>query len=170
MKKLLFGVLITIPLFLIIYYILGGFNSLEFELIDNPPVYRLLGKSYTGSHNSDEVSSLFQTIQNLQVESRKDSSVVVVSFDRGTDEDNVHYFVAVQLTKEESLGGYEYREYSPYEVYNVRLSGHPIVLPSAEKVLRKAEDYAEENQKMMEDYSIEIYFPDGTIQLNIPVN
>ena len=171
MKKLLLGLGIFIPFILIVYGFLGGFNALEFKLNEDPPVYHLLGKAYNGSHNSEEVTNLFQELQAFQIEYRKDSSVTIVSFDQGEDEDNVHYFVSINLIKGIDLReeGFEYREYSPLSILSVRLSGHPIVLPSVEKVIAKTKIYAKENNKQLQGYSIETYYPDGTIQVDFPL-
>lgn len=171
MKKVFLAVGLSIPIFLVIYGILGGFDEIEIRLREDPPVYHLLGKTYKGSHDSDEITDIFHDLRTFRHKYRKDSSVTIVSFDKGDDEDNVHYFISINLKdgKEISREGYEFRQFSPSSVLSVHLSAHPMVLPSVEKVIDKIKVFAKENNRQLLDYSIETYYPDGSISVDFPL-
>jgi len=167
MKRILIGLGIAAPVFLIGYYLLGGFEPLEF-ITNNSSGVRIIGKSYVGVHNSVEISTLFDEFRSITNKYRKDSSIVIVSFNKGSNEDSVNYFIGISMS-EDSIEGFRTMEFHPKLMLTVWLTGHPIVLPSAEKLFQMAESKSEELHYKLSGYSIESYFPDGRIRIDFPM-
>lgn len=167
MKKVLLGLSFAITTLLIIYYLLGGLRSISFEVVQSPDS-RLAGRYYNGSHDSNAISDLFDEFRKLTHTNRLDSSIVIVSFNKGVDEDSVNYFIGVVIHKD-SIAGYRTMQLHSKALLTVWLSGHPLVLPSAESLYLQAESKSTSLQNTLTGYSIETYYPDGRIKVEFPM-
>lgn len=165
MKKVLASVIVVLGILLTTYAFLGGFKPLQFEIRSFQQLV-LMGQPYEGDATSKQMQELFTDIKAMALAYNRE--LVIVSFDDGADEEDARLFVGIPW-KETALKGYTALEIRGGQRCSVELAGHPMVLPSVQKVQQKARMHIAEMGLQPADQSLERYRPDGTISVEVLV-
>jgi hypothetical protein len=170
MKKIFIVLLIVIVAFTGFYYYLGGFNVWKFETIDNPSPIRMIGEEYRGIYDSEELKELYFKYRDLDQHGDV-SSLIIINYDLDYEDNTgmIHSFIGLQNESTKSILKAEFKEISPSKLIRVELQAHNTVIPSPERVLEKAREYATKNNLVLGRYTIERYRSERLTIIEFPV-
>ena len=153
------------------YYYLGGFSEWEFETIDNPMPIRLTGEEYRGMYDSEELKELYFKYRDLgQIGNNNPLIIINYNLDYDNNTGMVHSFIGIQNKNPKSIMKSEFREISSSKLARVELRAHNAVIPSPERVLKKAREYATTNNLVLGNYTIERYQSEWLTIIEFPVS
>ncbi|QSE98080.1 hypothetical protein [Fulvivirga lutea] len=160
-KRLLIAVLIVSVFTFIIYFYLGGYNKVDFELVNED--LTIYGAPYQGSIEGGELDSLISHFQQLSRTTNKEFTVVDYFLN---SEDSIKQFIGLKSSSEINIPSIEMREVT---MLRAKITAHPLVMPLPEDVKKAAENFASENEYRLDDFSIEIYSEKGELTVLFPV-
>ena len=163
---------VTLLISLILYFALGGFNPIEYSLIQNEK-YKIIGKEYTGVNNSSTLENIFTETKELLKNDFDGGTLIIVNDDEKYDDEfnQVGYFIGilVRSATDSTPAGYVLKEYEAARAIRARINSHNLVMPRPDKVRQGAIEFSERERAEMSNYSFEKYFEDGSIEVDFPL-
>lgn len=171
-KKYLYWTVSIVSCFVIvvsIYYSLGGFDEISVVKSGNN-IYNIAGKDYQGRIKNDSLNMIFLEMRDLVLNKRINGELCVINYrDADLTNGEAHQFIGILLGDEisEIPSGISVRAFKAETTFKVGLGMHPLVMPSAEKVEKKIALYAQKNGFELQNYSMEILYPDNSIMVEM---
>ncbi|UII22384.1 hypothetical protein [Fulvivirga ligni] len=165
-KKILPIVVVIVVIGAVGYYLLGGGESIQFEIREYPDLH-VTGKEFLGKYNDGAVKDLFFEAKQIS-ESREGCDVTVIHYETPELQDSVRQFIGVSSPDSSFVSGKAFNEVRSFEkptMLKAVITAHNFVMPRPEEVKSKASEYAKEKGYELEGYSIEVY--KGTRDLEI---
>lgn len=157
---------------LLINYTLGGFTPVQAEKVEVSD-YVIYGIAFEGSYKSNGLSELVEKMRQLQQDFNGAADVVIVNYYNEDKEKIglVNNFVGIRFHSAEpdSLAGLEKRVIKAQHALRSEVKIRPLVMPSPEKIKKKAFDLAEQKGIELQKFSIEQYNDSGVLQVEFPV-
>tara|TARA_R110000868_G_scaffold268755_1_gene527951 strand:- start:147 stop:692 length:546 start_codon:yes stop_codon:yes gene_type:complete len=152
-----------------VYHSLGGFEEIKVVKSSNN-IYNIAGKEYKGRVKNDSVNIVFNEIRSLVIAGKINGEMCVINYhDEGLNNNEIHQFIGILLGDEisEIPAGLSVREIKSATTFKVGLGMHPTVMPNTEKIEAVIQSYAIENGFDLEDYTLEILFPDNSVMVEM---
>lgn len=147
------------------YYLLGGFKEvILFELKNN--VHSIAGKEFKGKINNDTIGIYFNEMKLIIENGNLKGDLCLVNYqDKELTEKEVHQFIGILLEDDitEIPSGFKVIEIESEISFNVALIMHPLIQPNSEKVQAMIYDFAQKKEYELENYSLEIFYPDNSV-------
>lgn len=146
-----------------IYYFLGGFQEVNIE-VTRAEHYRIAGNYYEGPYERDTIATLFFTARELLKSKTLSGDLSVVNFDENS-QDTVKMFIGILLPHNVSgdLEDLQIREIKSDKILRARIESHSIVMPTREKIEGKLQTFAEKNNLVLRDFTLERYISDNKL-------
>jgi hypothetical protein len=171
-KPLLFGLGAVLIILASVYLYLGGLNKIEVSVQSTPPAHRLIGKDFTGRDKDKQIGELFKEYRQYLVEGSLKGNLAMVYFkDVELKKNEVKMFVGVLLDElptdfpdDSRILGLEFKQ-----VVEAKLEVHNMVMPSPKAIEQRLHDKAKANRMLPLNYHLELYLPDNTVKVWLPV-
>lgn len=147
------------------YYQLGGFEEPKFGL-QNDAYYSIAGKWLKGDVTRKEEGVVFEEMRNLIVTEKIKGVLCLVDYKNDTlAENEICRFVGVRLNDEVSSipSGLEILEIEGSNAYQAALTMHPLVMPNSKKIEDFLQSKAEQEGQELDVYTMELYFDDNSV-------
>ncbi len=152
-------------IFFSIYYLLGG--TRDFYVEEKAAAdYDIVGKPYKGEYSAESAQVLFEEIRDKVLSGEWEGDLVEITYPPEEGED-VNQFFGVLLTGAVTQidGAYRLKKVTAPQVLTVRLTMHGLVRPSREKVEALISGYAQERGMSLEEYYLQRYLPDNSVEV-----
>lgn len=169
-KKYIVPIASLLIIFLIVYYFLGGFNTIEIQIV-NAENYVIAGKTYQGPFEEDSLKNIFFQMRAYIDHGQLQGTVSVVNYDLDyASVDSIHQLIGI-LVDTPASGPEDIQTDTLIAQKAVRaiVHAHPIVMPRPDQVIEKIKAYARENAITLKDYSVEQYIADNEIWVDVPL-
>lgn len=157
-KYLILGLILLLTI--LSYYWLGGFQSVQKQIIENPEI-TVLGFYYKGKIGSDTLQNLFEQARQLVLNKEYAKSIALVYYGEANQETGaVENFIGVK-TDNHSIkkipNKWEYRKFKSTTSVIGCIEASVLVMPTPETMLGELQLFAEENQIQLDTLFIEYY-------------
>lgn len=160
-KKLAASILAVCAIAFFIYYMLGGFDPIQFEL--HSEQFTIYGEKFEGSTESNELQTLFMNYRNL-VNENSNLKLAVIDTPLNS-EDSVKQVIGVISEIPQKGNNFDFN--GPF--IKTTLTSHPIVTPLPGTVRELAAIFAANNNLKLEESSIEVYSANGDLEVFYPI-
>lgn len=157
-------------IFLMVYYILGGFSPVTLELV-RVNNYQLAGRYFEGSYRSDSIRIYFNEMKTLLQQGRLQGYPVII-YDQEPDgiRGISKSFIGIELSDNNSTpGNLEKREMKATEVIRISKDAHISVMPGPNNINKRITRFCQEHDVSPVGPSIEIYHPNNRLVIEQPV-
>ncbi len=172
-KKIAIGIVVLIMISLGgLYVYLGGLNTIEVSIQNVQGPYRIVGVDFEGRPTDKRVREYFFDMrERIQKGELKGRLSMTYFRDAETKRNEVKLFLGVILDEIPSEIPDEFRMMGVEvnEVVEARLEVHNIVMPSPASIEERMIAFAQNAGYSYEPISIEIYSPDNTVRVHIPL-
>ncbi len=157
-------VLVSIAIFFAYRY-LGGFTEFTFSLKDSGP-YHIIGKPFEGRYNNPLLEAHFFEIKSLIDKKAYDGPLVVVNYElvpEKAEKGFVKQFIGVLVTEKPALdleGKLAYLYLPKAKAAETRIVSHNLVMPKADAIHQRAEQFLSEKELRIGKVSLEEYRSD----------
>lgn len=169
-KILLFGLPVLLVLILV-YYLLGGFNQIEIQRIQEQN-YNLVGKLYEGKYREKILNDHYREMYNYVEDGIIEGKVAVINYriDKPAS-DSVKQFFGVLLDGQPASIPDSLTQETIVldEALRAVIQSHPLVMPNPDKVIEQLQSQAQQEGVSLKGYSIEQYVGDEEIWVDIPL-
>ncbi len=143
----------------LIYFILGGFKSIDKNLKENTET-QILGVFYKGIIGSDSLQNLFMQARNIAETEANATSIAIVYYgDTNPETGAVNNFIGV--TVEDKLSRkpekWEYRVFKAEKSVKGCIEANVLAMPTPEDMLEELREYAKEKNMKADSVFIEYY-------------
>ncbi|MEQ8905099.1 hypothetical protein [Ekhidna sp.] len=167
--KLFYSVIIIICLIVIswsTYYTLGGFEPMEVFVMEGKE-RTIIGKEYREKFDYDLLKARYHETKAAIDSGKLQGQVAIVYFNLDESEsDTVHYFVGAYKDEIKDVlrlpAGYSYKEFKTDKIFKVFLTQHWLVRPNREEIAEMMEVKAIEEGVVLQPYSFDLYYEDGS--------
>lgn len=146
------------------YYTLGGFDPVEVYVMEGKE-RTVIGNEYIEKFDYELLKARYQEIK-TDIDSGKLKGQVAIVFFHDYEGDSIHYFVGASVDEINDVlrlpAGYDYKEFKTDKIFKVFLTQHWLVGPSREEVDEKMELKAIEEASVLQPFSMDLYFDDGS--------
>ncbi len=149
---------------LALYYWLGGFSGLTFELYESQDI-TIAGKEFTGRPTQQELADLFYSMRDLAA--ANDTSLIVVSYPKPDTTALITQFIGVPGIQSDTL---ETRSWKAGTFVSLQLTQNLLVTASPDKVQAEATEFAEQNGLRLSGESIEVYSNEQDTRVVYPID
>lgn len=152
-----------------VYYLLGGFKEVILVTAQNN-IYSIAGKEFKGKASNDTLRLYFNEMKNILETGKMKGDLCLINYqDENLADNEVHHFIGILLGEgtSEISGGLSVRELENKTSFKAALVMHPLVRPNSEKVQAQIYEYAQEQGYELENYSIEIFFSDDSMMVEM---
>ncbi|MFY0625412.1 MAG: hypothetical protein JXR07_03890 [Reichenbachiella sp.] len=152
-----------------IYYKLGGFEDPIFGSAKDP-YYSVTGKWLNGDVSKKEEGLLFNEMRDLIALDKIDGVLCMVNYKSDTlAEHEINRFVGIKLESEFSgiPNGFEVIELKAPYAYQAALTMHPLVMPNSKKIEDQLKLMAEENEDVLRPLTMEWYYSDNSVMIQM---
>lgn len=172
-KKIALAIVAVIMLSLVgLYVYLGGLNTIEISIQNVQGPYRIVGIDFEGRPTDKRVREHFFDLRERIERGELKGRLSMVYFrDAETKRNEVKLFMGVildeipaEIPDEFRMMGVEVRE-----VVEARLEVHNLVMPSPASIEERMIAFAQNAGYTHQPISIEIYSPDNSVRVHIPV-
>lgn len=158
---------------LLINYTLGGFASIEPKMVDVHD-YTIYGAAFEGSYKSDQLTELVEKMRVVQKGLGGKADVVIVNYlDQNKENIGlVKNFVGIRANEalpDSITKTFEKRIIKAKKALRAKVKIKPLVMPSPEKVKKKAFEMAEFEGVKLQNLSIEQYLDTGILVVEFPL-
>ena len=170
-KVLGFSVSLMVMLLAVVYYKLGGFNSLQVETIEVNN-YHLVGRYFEGSFKSDTVGRYFEEMRGYLDNGILVGQLVIIYDQEAVGRHGkVKSFIGVALEENRlsSFDDLEKREISAKRSIRVSKNAHIAVMPNPDRVDRLIQAYARDEDLVVSELNIEIYYNNNRLVIERPI-
>ena len=153
------GILISI------YALLGGFEEMKTGVSTNN-VYSIAGKRVSGERMHKLEGNLFKEVKELIENGGLKGDLCLIDYQNDSLlENEIDRFIGVKLSDEIAAipTGYKVIEIKSRKSYIAALKMHPLVMPNSRKVQDKLKKMARVEGDKLLDYTLEIYYPDNSV-------
>lgn len=162
----LYGTLIIIFLIVIgvsVYYFLGGFKEVEVYQLQGTH-YTIAGRFFEGKYNHPVIEKYFEESRDLVNDSYIKGDLVVVNYDYDSA-NQVKLFIGILLDSDmaEIPRGFSVRSFDSETRMVVFLPMHPLVRPTSRKIEKLINRKSIEEDLELDEFTIEIYYPDESM-------
>lgn len=172
-RKLIIAILAVVFSILgFIYVKLGGLNEPTLEVADSPG-YFITGRFYKGSYNDEAVENIFYEVRQLLKEGRLHGILTIVYYkDPMEAEGQVENFIGIATPEKTTMvpPGLEQRKIPPGKFLRATIEAHTAVMPVPGTIKEKLAALANDQGLEMGDISIEKYYSDYKLVVEVPVN
>ncbi|WP_421891481.1 hypothetical protein [Marinoscillum sp.] len=148
-----------------IYYMLGGFDEVKVYRLD--PIERTVAGQMFVSHYTDQAPIDFGTRCREMIANKDiDGTLTIITFHNDTlPKNQIARFIGISLAAEmsEIPESFEVRQFQSNARYAVFLSMHVLVQPRPHKIESMLHAKAQEEGDELEDFFMEIRFPDNSL-------
>ena len=170
-KKILWAALLVFIILFIIYYFLGGFNTVEIQVTDAEN-YVVAGKSYRGPYKEDILRDYFFQMRDYVERDQIRGTVSVVNYglEYGST-DSVDQLIGVLINTSSSPVPEDIQidTLRVQKVVRAIVHAHPIVMPRPDQVIDKIKSFAKEHDLSLREYAIEQYVEEDKIWVDVPL-
>ncbi|UXP33816.1 hypothetical protein N6H18_07625 [Reichenbachiella agarivorans] len=148
-----------------IYFFMGGFDPLVTARSTNN-VYSIAGKFVHGHRMHQVESKLFVEIRDLIQNGKLNGDLCLIDYRPDTLEDGeINRFIGILLGDDVSAipAGFKVIELQSHATYKAALSMHPLVMPNSQKVETALRKHAATYGDSLQNFSMEIFYPDNSI-------
>lgn len=165
--KLIYSAIIIVCLIFIswsTYYTLGGFDPIEIFVMEGKE-RTVIGKEYREKFDYELLRERYLETK-AAIDSGKLKGQVAIVYLTEPEGDTVHYFVGAYKDEINDIlrlpSGYSYREFKSNKIFKVFLTQHWLVRPGREKIAEMMEIKAIEEGVVLQPYSFDLYYEDGS--------
>jgi effector-binding domain-containing protein len=170
-KKIFWAALPLVLILSVIYYFLGGFNTIEIQVVDAEN-YVIAGKSYRGSYQEDLLKDYFSQMKAHVDRDQLRGTVSVVNYglEYGST-DSVNQLIGVLMDTPFSPvpEHIEVDTLMAQKVVRAIVHAHPVVMPRPDQVIDKIKSFAKEHKLTLREYVIEQYIEEDKIWVDVPL-
>lgn len=142
-NKVLISLIVVILGGMAFYYLLGGFNEMEINVVPADDIH-LIGYEYRGTPQDENLEKTFQKVEDL-LEAHPDNRLNTIYYVEPAGKlDTMTVFVGTEYN-ENMAGDLEEKIIICRQAIVASLRSHRFVMPGPDKVKRMIEDYAKEN-------------------------
>ena len=165
-KKIYIGVFIGGMLILAIYFVLGGFKSVQVEEVGQKE-FRVVGKYFYGEYDDPTLGQYFFEARELITSATLDGQLCIVTYQPDSlIEEFVSQFIGVAVAADVPIpDGMEERSFGSSNAAQAQLDMHPLVMPNPEKLQQKLTEFATSKGWSAPQYFLEVYKPDNSIEI-----
>lgn len=142
-NKILISLILVILVGMAAYYLLGGFEEIEIQVVDTNDIH-LIGYEYRGTPQDDELVRTFQKIENLLEEHPENRLNTIYYVEPAGKRDTMNVFVGTEYN-EKMAGELDEKIIIAQRAIVASLRSHRFVMPGPDKVKQKIEEYAREH-------------------------
>lgn len=171
MKKAVLTIIGLLIFSIGVYYWMGGFEPVIIQENNQPVHFTISGKEYKGKYRPSEFRKEMGDIGELQKDF-PESVISAIFYENDTiKDDEAHYFIGLtNLTENNKLpNDFKTISYESAGSYFVEITKHPIVRPSPATILEKIKQKADEANASLHPFSIEQYFNNGEVKVEVLV-
>ena len=165
--KLIYLSIIVVCLIIIAwstYYTLGGFEPIEVFVMEGKE-RTVIGNEYVEKFDYEILKQRYDETK-AAIDSGRLKGQVAIVFFNDMEGDSTHYFIGAAVDEIKDVlrlpAGYSYKEFRTDKVFKVFLTQHWLVGPSREEIAEKMEIKAIEEASVLQPYSFDLYFADGS--------
>ena len=149
------------------YFTLGGFDPVEVFVMKGTD-RTVIGKEYIEAYDYDAFGSRMRETRAAIDSGKLKGMLTVVFFEsESIGKDSVHYFLGASIDEISDVlrlpAGYDYKEFRTNKLFKVFLTQHPLVMPSPEEIRELAQVKAIEEGAVLQPFSFELYYQDGSL-------
>lgn len=171
-KKFLIGGGVIFLLLVAAYVYLGGLNTIEVVEVEVQGNYKIVGVDYTGRPASKEMRDTFETLRGHILDGSIQGRLALVYFnDVETKKGEYQMFMGILLDEipESYPEAYRMMGIELQRAIQANITVHNVVMPSPNTIESRIEDYARKQGYPLQPISIELYEPDNTLRVQIPM-
>lgn len=148
------------------YYALGGFDEIEiFEFEGSERT--VIGKHYIGKFKNSEIREFILEAKALIDSGRLQGQLALVNYQNDTiGTDSTHLYIGASIDEIRNIlaipAGFTYKEFRTDKVYRVFITQHPLVRPLPDDIRTLMEVHAIENGEVLQPYTFDLYYDDGS--------
>jgi hypothetical protein len=146
----------------LIYYQLGGTTSLDFEMTTKDKL-TIYGAPFQGKYDDPKIELLFIKARE-HVVAHSNSSLAIVNYFL-QDKDSVNQFIGFVSEENFDLPNIQMKEVS---FVKTEILAHNMVMPRPDVVQEEALSFANLNGLKLDDFSIEIYHDERSLEILFP--
>ncbi len=151
------------------YYTLGGFDPVDVFVMKGGE-RTVIGKEYIVKYDYNAFHKKIQeTIAEIDSGRLKGMLTVVFFENDMIGEDSVHYFIGVSIDEILDVlrlpSGYDYKEFRTEKIFKIFITQHPWIRPLSEEINEIMEIQSIEEGKVLQPYSFELYYKDGSLSI-----
>ena len=165
--KQLYLAIIIICIFIIAgstYYTLGGFDPIEVYVMEGKE-RTIIGKEYFEKHSYKNLKERYEETR-AAIDSNQLKGQVAIVYYEDAAPDSIHYFIGAYEDEIKDVlrlpAGYTYKEFKTNKVFKVFLTQHWMVAPDRDEIDEMMEIKAIEEASILEPYSFDLYYSDGS--------
>jgi hypothetical protein len=170
--KRLYLSLIVVCLIIIVvstYYALGGFDPVEVFVMPGKE-RTVIGKEYIEKYSYDKSKERLKEAKVAIDSGKLKGMLTFVEIKNDTiGKDSIHYFVGASVDEIKDVlrlpPGYQYKEFKTHKVFKVFLSQHELVRPLPEEIDEIIQVRAIEEGEVLQPFSFELYYQDGSLSV-----
>lgn len=152
-----------------IYWQLGGFNTIRFSIKEKQNI-QLLGLSYRGTPQDEQLRVTFQTIEKLLNEHPKATLHTIYYTEPAGKLDTLEAFVGVEYDELFQLKDtLEIVELSCSQVIEADIQAHRLVMPSPSRVKSELEAFAMDNGVTTQGIYVDKIIDKGHVKVLAPL-
>ena len=173
-QKWIYGIIILVLLIFIgrLWYVkLGGTEKIAIHILKGKTIY-IIGKYFKGYYAHPTIKRIWEESKILVEEGKIPGDLIVVNFENDSLKgDEVEQFIGVTVkgNMAEVPVEFEVRKFQINNKMVAYLTMHPIVRPNPAEIMEKFQKLAKKQGLSLADYSLEIHFPDNSMQLEVPI-
>lgn len=150
-----------------VYNRLGG--DKEVEVLTGEDQTRLvLGREFVGKQTSQEIQVFFEESRAMIREGKYAGELAIVNYKVDTLASNqLAFFIGIHMEDRPAAipDGFEVREFTGSRYYAAQLDMHPLVRPAPGDVEQQLVDAALADGITLQNYFLELHFPDNTLRV-----
>lgn len=152
-NKVLIGLILVFLIGMAAYYLLGGFDEIEIQVIDTNDIH-LIGYEYRGTPQDDELVRTFQKIESL-LEKHPDNRLNTIYYlEPAGKRDTMNVFVGTEYN-ENMAGDLDEKIIVAQRAIVASLRSHRFVMPGPNRVKERIKEYARDNGLVTQDIYID---------------
>ncbi len=149
-----------------VYYLLGGFDPIRIYYFAGTN-RTVIGKEY---YLPDQRKDFWEKLDSAKADlldgTIKGNLVAVVYQDEWTDRDSIHCFIGASQDSTQGVlripAGYEYKQFETERIYKVFMTQNRWIQPTPGTIEEIMEVKSIEEGEVLQPYSFELYYRDGS--------
>jgi len=169
MRKIGVGLIVLLLVVSVLYFVfdqLGGNNPIEIELVESPPP-TLVGKTYKGQPQDEELGKTFRSIETLLSLNPGKKIHTIYFHEPGGKLDTMDVFVGIDLPF--AAADMESKTFPETKYLVATIRGNQWVMPGPNKVKAKLEDAAKELNLSLSGVFIDRIVSETEVQVIAPI-
>lgn len=149
------------------YFILGGFDPIEIYFFEGT-TRTVTGNEYVIPNRqfASKMDSVKSKLTEFKLKGRLTS---VIYQDGSVSEDSIHCFIGVSQDSVKGVqrmpAGFDYKLFQTDKIYKIFITQHPLVRPVPETIEEIMQAKASEEGEVLQPYTFELYYQDGSLSI-----